>query len=53
LAAAASARLLGAAVVIIGDVNPIRLAHAKAQGFEIADLAFLHTLGRMLSVKVC
>ena len=39
LAAAASARLLGAAVVIIGDVNPIRLAHAKAQGFEIADLS--------------
>jgi glutathione-independent formaldehyde dehydrogenase len=26
-------------VVIIGDVNPIRLAHAKAQGFEIADLS--------------
>ncbi|AMO76107.1 formaldehyde dehydrogenase, glutathione-independent [Pseudomonas citronellolis] len=39
LAAAASARLLGAAVVIIGDVNPTRLAHAKAQGFEIADLS--------------
>jgi glutathione-independent formaldehyde dehydrogenase len=39
LAAAASARLLGAAVVIIGDVNPIRLAHAKGQGFEIADLS--------------
>ena len=39
LAAAASARLLGAAVVIIGDVNTVRLAHAKAQGFEIADLS--------------
>ena len=38
MAAAASARLLGAAVVIVGDVNPLRLAHAKAQGFEIADL---------------
>ncbi len=37
LAAAASARLLGAAVVIVGDVNPTRLAHAKKQGFEIAD----------------
>ena len=35
LAAAASARLLGAAVVIVGDLNPARLAHAKAQGFEI------------------
>jgi glutathione-independent formaldehyde dehydrogenase len=30
---------LGAAVVIIGDVNTIRLAHAKAQGFEIVDLS--------------
>jgi glutathione-independent formaldehyde dehydrogenase len=39
LAAAASARLLGAAVVIIGDVNTIRLAHAKAQGFEVVDLS--------------
>ncbi|KPW05945.1 Glutathione-independent formaldehyde dehydrogenase [Pseudomonas amygdali pv. aesculi] len=39
LAAAASARLLGAAVVIVGDVNPKRLVHAKAQGFEIADLS--------------
>ena len=39
LAAAASARLLGAAVVIVGDVNPRRLQHAKAQGFEIADLS--------------
>src|SRR5881394_1123122 len=38
LAAAASARLLGAAVVIVGDVNPARLAHPRAQGFEIADL---------------
>ncbi|MFU3814648.1 formaldehyde dehydrogenase, glutathione-independent [Pseudomonas aeruginosa] len=38
LAAAASARLLGA-VVIVGDVNPTRLAHAKKQGFEIADLS--------------
>jgi glutathione-independent formaldehyde dehydrogenase len=26
-------------VVIIGDVNTVRLAHAKAQGFEIADLS--------------
>ncbi|HAW26079.1 MAG TPA: formaldehyde dehydrogenase, glutathione-independent, partial [Pseudomonas sp.] len=39
LAAAASARLLGAAVVIVGDLNAARLAHAKAQGFEIADLS--------------
>lgn len=39
LAAAASARLLGAAVVIVGDVNPARLKHAKRVGFEIADLS--------------
>lgn len=39
LASAASARLLGAAVVIVGDVNPVRLVHAKTQGFEIADLS--------------
>lgn len=39
LAAAASARLLGAAVVIVGDVNTIRPAHAKAQGFEVVDLS--------------
>src|SRR6195952_1766763 len=32
LAAAASARLLGAAVVMIGDFNPERLAHAKKGG---------------------
>jgi glutathione-independent formaldehyde dehydrogenase len=39
LAAAASARLLGAAVVIVGDVNSDRLAHAKRVGFEIVDLS--------------
>ncbi|MNC04834.1 Glutathione-independent formaldehyde dehydrogenase [compost metagenome] len=38
-AAAASARLAGAAVVIVGDVNPDRLAHAKSVGFENADLS--------------
>ena len=39
LAAAASARLLGAAVVIVGDVNPARLAHPKALGYETVDLS--------------
>jgi glutathione-independent formaldehyde dehydrogenase len=39
LAAAASARLLGAAVVIVGDVNPLRLAHARRVGFETVDLS--------------
>lgn len=30
---------LGAAVVIVGDMNPLRLQHAKSIGFEIADLS--------------
>lgn len=38
LAAAASAQILGAAVVLIGDMNPERLAHAKSVGFEPIDL---------------
>jgi glutathione-independent formaldehyde dehydrogenase len=38
LAAAASAQLLGAAVVIIGDRNEKRLAHAKKAGFEIINI---------------
>src|ERR1700741_3705507 len=38
LAAAASAQILGAAVVLIGDVNQERLAHAKSVGFEPIDL---------------
>ena len=38
LAAAASARILGAAVVMIGDIIDERLAHAKNVGFEPVDL---------------
>jgi glutathione-independent formaldehyde dehydrogenase len=38
LAAAGSARILGAAVVLIGDMNQDRLKHAKAVGFEPIDL---------------
>lgn len=38
LAAAAAAQLLGAAVVMIGDMNQERLAHAKNVGFEPVDL---------------
>src|SRR3979409_1138838 len=34
LAAAASAQILGAAAVLIGDMNKERLAHAKNVGFE-------------------
>ena len=39
MAAAASAKLLGAACVIVGDLNPQRLSHARAQGFETVDIA--------------
>lgn len=39
LAAAASAQLLGAAVVIVGDVNPARLEHARKVGFQTVDLS--------------
>ena len=38
LAAAASAQLLGAAVVIVGDMNEERLAHARSFGCETIDL---------------
>lgn len=38
LACAASCQLLGAAVVIVGDINPERLAQAKSFGCETVDL---------------
>jgi glutathione-independent formaldehyde dehydrogenase len=38
LAAAAAAQILGAAVVMIGDMNQDRLRHAKSVGFEPVDL---------------
>lgn len=49
LAAAASARLLGAAVVIVGDVNPARLVHARKVGFETVDLSQDATLGEQIA----
>lgn len=45
LAAAASARLLGAAVVIVGDINPARLEHARKVGFETVNLFLDASLG--------
>jgi len=39
LAAAAGAQLLGAAVVIVGDMIPERLAQAKSFGCEVIDLS--------------
>ena len=49
LAAAASARLLGAACVMIGDFNPERLAHAKKVGFEPIDLGAHDKLGELVA----
>ncbi|WP_404478463.1 formaldehyde dehydrogenase, glutathione-independent [Novosphingobium sp. BL-52-GroH] len=49
LAAAASARILGAAVVMIGDFNQERLAHAKNVGFEPVDLSASDRLGDMIA----
>lgn len=39
LAAAASAQILGAAVVMVGDMNQERLKHVKSVGFEAIDLS--------------
>src|SRR5579862_7493234 len=39
LAAAAGAQLLGAAVIIVGDLIPERLAQAKANGWETVDVS--------------
>jgi len=48
MAAAASARLLGAAVTIVGDMNEERLAHARAMGFETVDLSKDASLGEQI-----
>lgn len=48
MAAAASARLLGAACTIVGDVNASRLEHAKAVGFETIDLTQNATLAEQI-----
>ncbi|MEO8807029.1 MAG: formaldehyde dehydrogenase, glutathione-independent [Burkholderiaceae bacterium] len=49
LAAAASAQLLGAAVVIVGDVNPARLVHARRVGFQTVDLSLDATLSEQIA----
>src|SRR5580692_657113 len=46
LAAAAAARILGAAVVLIGDINRERLAHAKEVGFVPIDCVGFETKGQ-------
>ena len=49
LAAAASAQILGAAVIIVGDRNAERLAHAKKVGFETVDISKHDKLGEQIA----
>ncbi|MGO4852298.1 formaldehyde dehydrogenase, glutathione-independent [Phaeovulum sp. W22_SRMD_FR3] len=49
LAAAASARILGAAVVMIGDFNKERLEHAARVGFTPVDLSLGDNLPEMIA----
>lgn len=48
LAAAASAQILGAAVILIGDMNQDRLQHAKSVGFEPIDLTQNANLSQLI-----
>lgn len=52
LAAAASAQILGAAVVLIGDMNQERLDHARNVGFEPIDLKKSDNLGELIASVV-
>lgn len=52
LAAAASAQILGAAVVMIGDMNSERLEHAKNVGFEPIDLTRSDNLEDLIAAVV-
>jgi len=49
LAAAASAQILGAALVMIGDMNPLRLKHAEDVGFTPIDLTKGENLGELIA----
>src|ERR1700722_14701236 len=49
MAAAASAQILGAAVVIIGDRIATTLAHAKKMGFETVDISKHDKLGEQIA----
>ena len=49
LACAASCHLLGAAVVIVGDMIPERLAQAKSFGCEVVDLRQKASLGEQIA----
>jgi glutathione-independent formaldehyde dehydrogenase len=52
LAAAGAAQLLGAAVIMIGDMNKARLKHAKSVGFEPIDLSASDRLGELIAQVV-
>jgi glutathione-independent formaldehyde dehydrogenase len=52
LAAAASCQILGAAVVMIGDTNKDRLAHAKDVGFESIDLSAHDRLSELIEAVI-
>lgn len=52
MAAAASARILGAAVVMVGDFNRQRLDHAAKMGFTAIDLGKHDRLGEMIAEVV-
>ena len=52
LAAAASAQLLGAAVIMIGDMNEARLGHARKVGFVPIDLTKHDRLGEQVAAVV-
>jgi glutathione-independent formaldehyde dehydrogenase len=52
LAAAASAQILGAAVVMIGDMIPERLKHAESVGFTPIDLTKSDNLGELIAAVV-
>ena len=52
LAAAAAAHILGAAVVMVGDMNADRLAHAESVGFVPIDLTKSDNLGDLITKVV-
>ena len=52
LATAASAHILGAAVVMIGDMNAERLHHAESVGFVPIDLTKSENLGELIEKVV-
>src|SRR5436309_5849278 len=53
LACAAASQLLGAAVVIVGDLIPDRLKQAKSFGCEIVDVAKQATVSEEIDQMLC